>query len=58
MGKNREGDMEKFKVKKFCGNCKFYLHKGQCKITKELVCIYDKGCKDYKRKWYKFWVNK
>jgi len=41
----------------YCGNCKFYLHKGQCKISKELVCIYDKACKNYKRKWWKFWAK-
>lgn len=41
-----------------CGNCKFYLEIGKCKITKELVSVYDKACKIYKRKWWKFWVKK
>lgn len=41
-----------------CGDCKYYLEIGKCKLSKELVCIYDKVCKYYKRKWWKFWVKK
>ena len=43
--------------KKYCGNCKFYLEIGRCKISKKLVCIYDKACECYKRTWWKFWVK-
>jgi hypothetical protein len=55
----------------YCNNCKYYIsHMNCCKLTRdkrangqsyymdvEIIRGYKRPCKEYRRKWYKFWVK-